>query len=266
MGRWRRLLVAVVIAWCCVAVDTPATGATPIEPIPPGRGLLDPVQVGAMLEGPSSTGWQPKGRTLYRVEILRQEPALVGRRLRRPAESAGLHRSMAVPLGWRGLGSCRPTLRTPVARPCSVAGCRPRAVGDNAPITPALAVRARDARARWVARRAHLHGAAPRTNQRGERAVHGDGDGDGQARAVARRCDRAWRSRRGRSHDAGENGVSNEWSPYGHRRGHVERHVCRARRERSARLFRHDGRRRQHRRSELHRHWRGGRHLLAPAA
>ena len=58
-----------VIAWCSVAAETPAGAAPSIEPIPPGRGLLDPGQVSAMLEGASSTGWQPKGRTLYRVEF-----------------------------------------------------------------------------------------------------------------------------------------------------------------------------------------------------
>ena len=181
------------------------------------------------------------------------------RRIRRAPPFDGCTAGMAR-LGFLSTNAAYP--RCPPLFRCRVPS---RAVGDNAPITPALAVAPTNARARWVARRAHLHGAAPRTNQRGERAVHGDGDGDGQARAVARRCDRAWRSRRGRS-DAGENGVRTSG-----------RHMVTVEvtwngtyvvldRERSARLFRHDGRRRQHRRSELHRHWRGGRHLLAPAA
>lgn len=140
MGRWRRLLVAVVIAWCCVAVDTPAGGAASLDPIPPGRGLLDPLQVSAMLEGPSSTGWQPKGRTLYRVEFFDKSQLWLVDVCADPPNPPGstvrwLYR-------WDGAAwvlvdqRCVPPLPASVPLPGAVA----QAVGENAPITPALSV------------------------------------------------------------------------------------------------------------------------------
>jgi len=139
LGRWRRLLVVVVIAWCCVAAETPAGAAPSIEPIPPGRGLLDPGQVSAMLEGASSTGWQPKARTLYRVEFYDRSQLLLFEICPAPNPPGSTVRVLS---RWDGAtwvvvdGRCVPPLPAPAPSPGVVA----RAVRDDAPITPALSV------------------------------------------------------------------------------------------------------------------------------
>jgi hypothetical protein len=140
MGRWRRLLVAVVIAWCCVAADTPAGAASSIDPIPPGRGLLDPVQVSAMLEGTSSTGWQPKARTLYRVEFYDESQLWLFDLCSDAPNPPGS--TIRVLSRWDGATwvvvdqRCVPPLPAPAPSPGVVA----QAVRDDAPITPALSV------------------------------------------------------------------------------------------------------------------------------
>jgi hypothetical protein len=140
MGRWRRLLAAVVIAWCCVAADTPAGGAPSIDPVPPGRGLLDPAQVGAMLEGASSTGWQPTARTLYRVVFFDSSQLwLVGVCTDAPNPPGSTFRWL---YRWDGAAwvlvdqRCVPPLPAPVPLPASVA----QTVRNDAPIAPALSV------------------------------------------------------------------------------------------------------------------------------
>jgi hypothetical protein len=140
MARWRRLLVAVLIAWCCVAADTPARGAPSIEPIPPGRGLLDPGQVSAMLEGTSSTGWQPNSRTLYRVVFVDLTQLwLVGLCADPPNPPGSTARSL---YRWDGAAwilvdqRCVPPLPAPVPLPGAVA----QAVRGDAPIAPALSI------------------------------------------------------------------------------------------------------------------------------
>ena len=140
MGRWRRLLVAVVIAWCCGAVDTPAGAAPSIDPIPPGRGLLDPVQVIAMLEGPSSSGWRPNSRTLYRVEFLDKSQLLLVDVCTDPPNPPGS--TIRFLYRWDGTAwilvdqRCVPPLPAPVPLPGAVA----QAAHDGAPIAPALSV------------------------------------------------------------------------------------------------------------------------------
>ena len=140
MRQWRRLLAAVVIAWCCVAADTPAGGAPSIDPVPPGRGLLDPAQVSAMLEGTSTTGWRPTTRTLYRVVFVDMSQLWLVGLCADPANPPG---STARSLyRWDGAAwvlvdqRCVPPLPAPVPLPSAVA----QAVRASAPITPALSM------------------------------------------------------------------------------------------------------------------------------
>jgi hypothetical protein len=140
MGRWRRLLAAVVIVWCCVAANTAAGAAPSIDPIPPGRGLLDPVQVSAMLGGTSSSGWRPNSRALYRVEFFDKSQLLLVDVCIDPPNPPGS--TIRFLYRWDGATwvlvdqRCVPPFPALAPLPGAVA----QAARDGAPIAPALSV------------------------------------------------------------------------------------------------------------------------------
>lgn len=140
MGGCRRLFVAVVIAWCGIAAAAPARGAVANDPIPPGRGLLDPALVSAMVEGTATSGWRPKARTLYRVEFLDLSQLWLVSVCVDPPNPPGS--TVRFLYRWDGAAwllvdqRCVPPLPAPVPLPTAVA----QAVRRDAPIVPALSV------------------------------------------------------------------------------------------------------------------------------